>query len=708
MSLLLDALKKAAEQKAQKSKEASSQTAADETLLESSSDDTFVSGREVDPTSVRHDETEVLPGDDTEAHMPEDLLSEQMQTGEDQTIVFAQDDVADFMGEEQYVNREQDTTHADVTEQQTHVDPAMVSAGEEDQTEASTQAAIDSDDTEFQTQVEASRAIQAADDLTEQDRTISDPTESTRTDDTLSQEDPTTADQTDVDDMSLLLSNVDDTNVTARTSLTDPQTPGDQARVLAADDTNQDLGLVDITRIQAEAPEETQAQGGDATETEAAPTQTSTMGGTQNTYSSDSTTTRADSTSTRTYAPDNYDRTLMRLPSDDASRLFAGMKSDSDVVMTADHAKKVFRSKSTAQRVQHYKFYGGIAIVILLAIGVYGLFEMQEESFNIESSLRPLKRDPLPGIIKPAQDQSTDLFAGSVDAQTLEIVENADNAESVAEVVEPVEEAVVEVEQTVEPVEEVAAAEAQPEDAVVTEVAQVETVKQDTADTTVAVITSTESSPDTAPAASDSDNRSSSLEITTNAKLAEKDKLLSEAYAAYQSGNDAEALAKYNEVLELDPGNRNALLARAAINVQNNNSSAAIEDYQALLLANPQDSLAMTSLITVANYSPEETESQLKLMIRDEPQSPYLNFALANSYGAQGRWQEAQGYYFTALENNPDDPNYAYNLAVSLEHIAKPKVAMSYYQRALDNFGNGLATFNRDVVDQRLEMLEKQ
>jgi tetratricopeptide (TPR) repeat protein len=167
-------------------------------------------------------------------------------------------------------------------------------------------------------------------------------------------------------------------------------------------------------------------------------------------------------------------------------------------------------------------------------------------------------------------------------------------------------------------------------------------------------------------------------------------------------------MTRYNQVLEVDPGNRNALLARAAINVQNNNVNAAIKDYQTLLLHNPKDSLAMTSLITVANYSPLDTESQLKLMIRDEPNSPYLNFALANAYGAQNRWQEAQGYYFKALENNPGDPNYAYNMAVSLEHIAQPVAAIAYYQRALDNINNGVATFSREVVSQRIETLAKQ
>ena len=79
--------------------------------------------------------------------------------------------------------------------------------------------------------------------------------------------------------------------------------------------------------------------------------------------------------------------------------------------------------------------------------------------------------------------------------------------------------------------------------------------------------------------------------------------------------------------------------------------------------------------------------------------------ALGNAYGAQNRWLEAQSHYFRALENNPGDPNYAYNLAVSLEHISQPRAAISYYRRALDNISNGLATFSREVVEQRLEIL---
>ena len=469
------------------------------------------------------------------------------------------------------------------------------------------------------------------------------------------------------------------------------------------EDDTEGLALVDTTQHQA--PD-------DITET-SVPTRSSTTATTsiENQTQTQGVTTRMEATSTRTYAPDNYDRTLMKLPSDDASKIFAGMKSDNDVVMTPDYAKKVFSSKSSAQRLQAVKIYSGIVVVILLSIAVFGTFEFQQQSSDIETSLRSLKRDPMPGIIQlDKSSANSDLFTESgVDSRTIEMIASADDDSEMV------------VEEVVNPEASVVADEGiiagQPEttdDVVIVEnvvaednaAADVDSVApeqgESVATTQVASIDSEE------VATAQPEDNTSTLKIITSSQIEQKDLWLREAYAAYKSGNESLALTRYNQVLEVDPGNRNALLARAAINVQNNNSDAAIRDYRTLLLHNPKDSLAMSSFIAVANLSPRETESQLKLMIRDEPDSPYLNFALANAYGAQQRWQEAQGYYFKALEYNPSDPNYAYNLAVSLEHIAQPRAAILYYQRALKNFGNSLATFNRDIVSQRVEILAKK
>ena len=413
--------------------------------------------------------------------------------------------------------------------------------------------------------------------------------------------------------------------------------------------------------------------------------------------------TRADATSTQTYAADNYDRTLQRPDAKQGSNSFTGMKSESGDVLTAELAKKVFHSKSSSRYMENVKAYSGIVVVILAIFIGIGLFQLEEDNEKIENTLRPLKRDPMPGYIKKVADKRfTDIFAAAagtqVDSRALELVENAEVMAGAEDVVVDTGADETGVTENIETAQVSELPQNQSDSTVGDEAQPVmaassESVIEDNLNNLVAKLSEVESP--------------GILQISSKNTVTEKDRLLREAYVAYQQGDDKLALFKYNLVLDLDSGSRNALLARAAINFQNGNFEAAIQDYQTLLLANPKDSLAMSSLTAIANYSPEQSESLLKLMIRDEPNSPYLNFALGNVYGAQNRWPEAQGQYFTALEKNPGNPNYAYNLAVSLEHISQPRVAISYYQRALDNFNNGLATFNRDVVDQRLEMLRQ-
>jgi Flp pilus assembly protein TadD len=760
MSLLLDALKKAAEQKAEKNRQEVPQAgSSDETVIDAAEDISALEGGvdgslqkarrpSSDETEIDHsdfdtrleraqvgrdDGTETLleKPDPTVTESPS--LSEQMQSGEDETIIFAEEDVAEFMGEPEFVSREpranEDETdlsqlesRGDVTEiseppprdsaDETDLSQLTLRGGATDINEPPPRDSVDETDLsqllqrEDETDISVPpqsvadlehAAAQRAADATESD--ISQLTEPV--------EDITDSGD---EDMSLLLVERDQTNLTTPTSATDPQMPQEQIQVLQDGGGDDGLALVDTTRHRM--PDET-VQSADDTRGSA----TATTGISPDTLTG--ATTRTEATSTRTYAPDNYDRTLMRLPSEDASKLFAGMKSDSDVVMTPEYAKKVFHSKSSAQRLQHYKFYGGIAIVIMLAIGIYGLFEYQNQSASIDASLRPLKRDPMPGIIRPEKEaKSNGLFSGAeVDERTITLIESADD--------EIVPDTGVIAEDSESEPEVVAADSTAPPEALAETgaAADTETVSQPEAvseapsqarqDTSTADVEEPAAAAEVAssaqPLAEDSEvgDSSASLKISSGERVEQKSIWLREAYAAYQAGNDELAMSLYNKVLELDPSNRNALLARAAIHVQNNNSQDAIRDYQALLLANPKDSLAMASLLAIANYSPQDSETQLKLMLRAEPDSPYLNFALANAYGAQNRWQEAQGYYFKALEKNPGDPNYAYNLAVSLEHIAQPRAAVSYYRRALDNFGNGLATFSREVVDQRLKMLGK-
>ena len=671
---------------------------ADETALDASQIDAADESEHqatVDSAQGTH-ETQLDIAEETQT---QSSLSAQMQTGEDETIIFADEDVSEFMGD-------LDPRRTPLANPEDETDLSQVPAAADDSELGYVRQPATDDETDLSQIVAADdetdlSQIAAADDGTDLSHLqVEQPGDETDLRQPVESESETGANT----DMSLLLVQRDDTDISMRISPTDPGSASSRARLLDEESTITDaeIGLVDITRSPTIADAtDTHDPGSEATATTGVSPQ-----GADN---EEGTLTRAagtimrgEATSTRTYAPDNYDRTLMKLPSEDASKLFSGMKSESDVVMTPDYAKKVFKSKASAKRMHFYKIYTGIAVAILLTFGIYGLFEFQDQSAAIDADLQPLKYDPMPGLINLNSGggptvKTVDNSSFEVDSKTIELIENADVQ---SEGVIGQEEVEVDLEADVEEV-------AETEVVTATEEIQPSTQLRNEPEKELTEIASVD--PESAPVekAIEPEPASSTLQITSSKRVDKNYLLLREAYAAYLAGNDAVALEKYNQVLEIDPGNRNALLARAAINVQNNNSAAAIKDYQTLLLANPKDSLAMSSLVSVANSLPRETETQLKLMIREEPDSPYLNFALANVYGAQDRWQEAQGLYFKALENNPRDPNYAYNLAVSLEHISKPKVAIGFYQRALDNFEYGLAIFSKNVVDQRLEVLRK-
>ena len=61
-----------------------------------------------------------------------------------------------------------------------------------------------------------------------------------------------------------------------------------------------------------------------------------------------------------------------------------------------------------------------------------------------------------------------------------------------------------------------------------------------------------------------------------------------------------------------------------------------------------------------------------------------MQFALGNLFARQGRWPEAQQSYFRAFSAMPENADYAFNLGVGLDRMNQPRLAQTYYRRALE------------------------
>lgn len=158
----------------------------------------------------------------------------------------------------------------------------------------------------------------------------------------------------------------------------------------------------------------------------------------------------------------------------------------------------------------------------------------------------------------------------------------------------------------------------------------------------------------------------------------------------------------FAETLHRDPNNLDALLALAAIAHYQGRAADAEHLQDRALIANPGDSAAQAAVLNSRHGDPRITESRLKTLLATHPESAALNFALGNLYAYQQRWPEAQQAYFNALTSEGDNPDYLFNLAVSLEHIRQPRVAAQHYHLALEAADKRPAAFDREVVKKRL------
>jgi tetratricopeptide (TPR) repeat protein len=178
-------------------------------------------------------------------------------------------------------------------------------------------------------------------------------------------------------------------------------------------------------------------------------------------------------------------------------------------------------------------------------------------------------------------------------------------------------------------------------------------------------------------------------------------------YAAYVAGDLGAARTEYQDALREDPANRDALLGLAAVDVRTGRYEAAEAAYRRLLHADPRDAHAQAALVALraGRSDPVAAESRVKSMLADNPGAHVLNFTLGNQFAQQGRWAEAQQEYFKAFAAEPDNPDFAYNLAVSLDHLRQPKLALEYYTRALALAKTRSAGFDVAAVQARAEQL---
>ena len=185
---------------------------------------------------------------------------------------------------------------------------------------------------------------------------------------------------------------------------------------------------------------------------------------------------------------------------------------------------------------------------------------------------------------------------------------------------------------------------------------------------------------------------------------------LDAAWLAYESAQYDEAEKLYTEVLHLENNNRDALLGLGAIAIHKKNLEAAKSYYLRLLKLDPRDPIATAAITSLHSdkTSIESGEEYLLTMLESNPKAAHLNFSLGNIYAQKGEWKAAQQSYFNAWQQDSENADYLFNLAVSMDQLSKQEQALKFYKDSLLKSNNKQVGFSREAVRQRIITLSEQ
>ncbi len=202
---------------------------------------------------------------------------------------------------------------------------------------------------------------------------------------------------------------------------------------------------------------------------------------------------------------------------------------------------------------------------------------------------------------------------------------------------------------------------------------------------------------------------SPTIQIISEARKSPRvDQTLMRAYTAFTQGNDLQAKQLYREVLKKDVQQIDALLGMASIAQRQSRRADAMGWYKKVLEIEPRNPVALSG---IANAYPQADKvsqlSHLKNLIAKAPDTAHYHASLGNLYANESQWRLAQQAYFDAARLAQDNAEYAFNLAISLEHLGKPKLAVTHYQRALNLvMQSGASTPDHAQIKARLTALE--
>lgn len=178
-------------------------------------------------------------------------------------------------------------------------------------------------------------------------------------------------------------------------------------------------------------------------------------------------------------------------------------------------------------------------------------------------------------------------------------------------------------------------------------------------------------------------------------------------YDALVRGSYDTALGFYEAALKDEPSSVLALLGRGTALQKLGRGGDAQGAYDQVLKLDPQNREALANLTAiVAERSPQEALARLQELEREYPSFSPIKAQIGLAYARSGAMQPALEYLRRAIALSPSATLYHYNLALVQDHLGQREQAIASYERVLDFMAGGASSdASRTEIERRVRFL---
>jgi tetratricopeptide (TPR) repeat protein len=179
---------------------------------------------------------------------------------------------------------------------------------------------------------------------------------------------------------------------------------------------------------------------------------------------------------------------------------------------------------------------------------------------------------------------------------------------------------------------------------------------------------------------------------------------LDNAYRAMEAGQLEVAAMLYKRVIYAEPENKDALFGLASVYQRTGQLPQARATYSKLLSLDPENWPAMNNfLVLAAEESPDHAIEEFKRLMRTNPEFAPIPAQIGMIYYRQKKYDDAANFLVKAIQLDPSNLSYRFNLAVIYDRLGRSRSAARLYQQLLEAADQGMELpESPDKIQERL------